>query len=111
MEEIIKIEGKKIGLKASAGTVRLYRDVFARDLIIDIGTLEEEILKNKQMTMESSAIAENAIYIMAKEYDPELPPINDWLSEFSPYFVYSAIVHVIAMWHRNTATLNKSKKK
>lgn len=111
MEKIVTIEGKEIGFKASAGTVRRYRDAFARDLIVDMGTVEEEILKKKIMSSESAKIAENVIYIMAREYDSNIPQITDWLDEFSPYFVYTAIVHVITMWHENTLTLNKSKKK
>ncbi len=110
MEKIVNIEGKEIGLKASAGTVRAYRDIFGGDLIVDMGTAETDILGNKSMSAESARIAENAVYLMAKEYDSSLPPINEWLSQFSPYFIYSAIVQAINMWHDNTKTLNKSKK-
>jgi len=111
MEKLVTIEGVELGLKASAGTVRAYRDMFGRDLIVDIGTVEMDILGNKTMTVESTRIAENTIYVMAKEYNSDLPPIQDWLDQFSPYFIYSAIVHVITMWHENTQTLNKTKKK
>lgn len=111
MEKIVKIEGKEVGLKASAGTVRAYRDQFGRDLIVDIGTLEMEIIGNKTMSIESTKIAENAVYTMAKEYDPEIPPIQKWLEQFSPYFILLAVVHVINMWRENTKTTNTSKKK
>lgn len=111
MEKIVNIEGREIGLKASAGTVRRYRDAFGRDLIVDIGQAETEILEKKIMSSESTKIAENVVYIMAKEYDSSIPQIAEWLDDFSPYFVYSAIVHVITMWHENTKTINKSEKK
>ena len=42
MEKLVEIEGKKIGLKASAGTVCAYRDMFGRDLLLDMGTFEKE---------------------------------------------------------------------
>lgn len=111
MERLVNIEGQELGLKASAGTVRAYRDTFGRDLIVDIGTVEVDILGSKTLSTDSTMIAENAVYIMAKEYDSSLPPIREWLEQFSPYFIYSAIVHVITMWHENTQTLNNSKKK
>lgn len=111
MEKIVTIEDKEIGLKASAGTVRAYRDIFLSDLIMDIALLEQEIIVNKTMSVESCKIAENVTYTLAKEYDNDIPPIEEWLQQFSPYFVYSAVVHVIAMWKDNTTTLNKSRKK
>lgn len=111
MEKIIKLEGKKIGLKASAGTVRAYRDYFGRDILKDMGELEEEILKRKTMSTETTAIAENVLWIMAREYDPDIPEITEWLGDFSPMFIYEAIVHVIYMWRLNSTTLNKSAKK
>lgn len=111
METLVEIEGKEVGLKASAGTVRAYRDECGRDLILDMGTVEADILGNKTLSIESTAIAENVVYLMAKEYDSELPPIKEWLDQFSPYFVYSAVVHVINMWHKNISTRNETRKK
>lgn len=111
MERIVNLEGHDIGLKVSAGTVRAYRDQFGKDLIQDMGVIEQEILANKTMTVESSQIAENIIWLMAKEYDPDIEPIDKWLGNFGPYFIYGAVVYVITMWRDNIATLNKSKKK
>lgn len=111
MEKVVTIEGKKFGLKASAGTVRHYRDMFHRDFIVDMGNIEKEILENKTMNPDTSLIAENAIWLMAREYNPELPDIEEWLDQFSPYFTFVAIVSVIEMWHENVAQMNKSKKK
>ena len=110
MEKLVVIEGVEIGLKASAGTVRAYRDKFGRDLIVDMGKVEQDILGNTTLTGESTEIAENAVYLMAKEYDSSIPKLEEWLDQFSPYFIYSAIVQAINMWHENTKTINKSKK-
>jgi len=111
MEKMVEIEGTEIGLKASAGTVRVYRDCFVRDLIVDMGTLEAELLQQKGLSPESVKIAENVIWVMAHEYDPSIPVIQEWLDQFSPYFIYNAIVQAIYMWRENTATINDSKKK
>ncbi len=111
MERVIKIEGAEIGLKVSAGTVRTYRELFNRDLITDMATVEDDIIKHKTMSTDSSRTAENLIWLMAKEYDPNIPDIKEWLDSFSPYFIFSAVVYVIGMWRENLVTLNKSKKK
>lgn len=110
MEKKIKIEGQEIGIKATAGTVRSYRDNYGRDIIVDIGTLQNEILKNKTLSTESAKVAENVIYTLAKDYDPSLPEIDKWLESFSPYFVYEVIPDVILAWTENMRTLAKSKK-
>lgn len=110
MVKLVTIEGVEIGLKASAGTVRAYRDAFGRDLIVDMNKVEQEILGSKTLAGESTEIAENVVYLMAKEYNPSIPQLEEWLSQFSPYFIYSAIVHAINMWYENTKTINKSKK-
>ena len=112
MERIVKVAGEKIGLKVSAGTVRAYRDTFGRDLILDMGAVEADILGSKTRTLSASSaeIAENAIYIMAKEFDKSIGSIEEWLEQYSPYFIYGAVVHAIGMWHDNLKTLNESKK-
>ena len=111
MEKNVEIEGIKIGLKVSAGTVRSYRDQFGRDLIQDMGQIEAEILANQIMTPETTKLAENIIYLMAREKNSDIGTIEEWLEQFSPYFIFNAITHVIIMWRENVRTLNKSKKK
>ena len=111
MEKEVIIEGRKIGLKATAGTVCTYRDIFGRDLLKDMALFEKELLSNKTLSSETAGVAEKAIWVMAKEYDPSVPPIKEWLDNFSPYFVYNVCVHALNMWIESTKTLNTSKKK
>lgn len=110
MEKIIELEGQELGLKVSAGTVLRYRNLFGRDLIVDIGTLEQDIFNNKALSTDGAAVAEKVVWLMAKDYNPEIPPVEDWLDNFSPYFTYSAFIQVLNMWHENIVTLNNSKK-
>lgn len=110
MEKIVTIEEKEIGLKCTAGTVRAYRMDFNRDLILDFATVEKKLLKDKDLDKEFQNIAENILWMMAKEYDSSIPEINVWLEQFSPYFVFRAIAHAINMWHENLVTLNNAKK-
>jgi hypothetical protein len=111
MEKLIKIENIEFGLKCSAGTVRAYRMEYGRDLILDIAQLQKEMFETKEVSAESAQFAENVVYTMAKEYDPDIVPISEWLDQFSPYFVYQAVPQVIVMWLENTRTLNEPKKK
>lgn len=120
MEKVIEIEGKKIGVKATAGTVCLYRGFFGRDLLNDMSLFEKELLKTKTLQTETAEIAEKAIWTMAREYyeahkddkdAPEnVPQLKEWLDQFSPFFIYNACVHVLNMWIENTKSLNSTKK-
>lgn len=111
MEKLVEIEGKKFGLKASAGTVCSYRDMFGRDLIVDMGTFESEFLSTQTLSSDTAKICEDAIWLMAKEYDSSIPEKKEWLDQFSPFFIYAACVHAIQMWAENLRQLNQTKKK
>ena len=110
MERVFEVENQKLGVKCSAGTVRTYRNLFARDLIQDMVSLEKELVETKTLNAESAETAENVIYLMAKEYDDTIPAMNEWLSGFSPYFVFNVVAQVIYMWRENLQTINTSKK-
>ena len=110
MERKFEVEGQTIGAKCSAGTVRTYRNLFARDLIQDMVSLEKELVETKTLSAASAEIAENVVYLMAKEYDDTIPTMNEWLSSFSPYFVFNVVAQVIYMWRENLQTINSSKK-
>jgi hypothetical protein len=110
MEKLIEIEGKKLGMKCSAGTVRTYRDLFGRDLILDMATIEKELIETKQLTSDTCELAEQIIWLMAREYDHDLPELPEFLDQFSPYFSYNATGQVIYMWRECVKTLNSTKK-
>lgn len=110
MEKIVELEGKKIGFKASAGTVATYRNLFQRDLLTDMGNFESDILKNGRISIETMDIAEKAVWIMAKEYDESIPELPEWLSQFSPFFIHNACIYCLNMWRDNVAQMNRSKK-
>lgn len=111
MERVFEVEGKNLGVKCSAGTVRSYRNLLGRDLIKDMVDLEKELIETKTLDSASAEIAENVVYLMAKEYDESIPAMNEWLSRFSPYFVFNVVAQVIYMWRENLKTINESKKK
>ena len=47
MERIIKIDGKDVAFRCTAGTARRYRFFFGRDLIVDAQKLVNELSKAK----------------------------------------------------------------
>lgn len=110
MERIIELEGKEIGLKCTAGTVRAYRIEYGRDLIQDMTAIEQQLLEDQMLTQENTGIAENVLYMFAKQYDSNIPSLPEWLDGFSPYFVFSAIGAAIVMWRENLMTLSSAKK-
>ena len=97
-------------MKCSAGTVRTYRDLFGRDLILDMATIEKELIETKQLTSDTCELAEQIIWLMAREYDHDLPELPEFLDQFSPYFSYNATGQVIYMWRECVKTLNSTKK-
>ena len=110
MEKLVKLEDKEIGLKCSAGTVRSYRMNYGKDLILDIAMIEKELIENKVLGTESAQSAEEIAYTMAREYNPDIEPIEEWLDQFNPYFIYTIVSEIIYMWAENIKTLNSTKK-
>ena len=110
MEKLVEIEGRTIGMKCSAGTVRTYRELFGADLILDMANIEKELTANKTLTPEAGKSAEQIVWAMCREYDKDTPGLLEFLGQFSPYFVYNAIAQAIYMWRDCVKTLNTTKK-
>lgn len=95
MERVIEVDGKQVGLKATALTPRLYRHLLGRDMIVDMSRLKAAFAKadhaNKlqepaedasqeewdayiekknegRLTAMDLTIFENAAYVMARQY-------------------------------------------
>ena len=84
--------------------------MFGRDLIQDMTAIEQQLLEDQMLTQENTGIAENVLYMFAKQYDSNIPSLPEWLDGFSPYFVFSAIGAAIVMWRENLMTLSSAKK-
>lgn len=111
MEKVATLEKKKIGFKASAGTVATYRNLYQRDLLIDMVTVEKDVVEHGKISIEAMEIAEKAVWCMAKEYDDSIPALEEWLKDFSPFFIHNATILCINMWRENVNQLSSSKKK
>lgn len=120
MEKIVSFgNGKNIGLKATARTPRLYRFLIGRDMIVDMNQLKKNFDKvskkgeDAQLSIADLTIYENAAYIMAKQYDNNLPnSADEWLDSMDEVFtIYELLPHIFELWNLNQATTAIPKKK
>ena len=114
MEKVIKFGDKEIKLKSTAKTLRLYRNTFERDLLVDMQTLTKSISENKNITDEELEIFENVAFVMASQADENTPSkIGDWLDLFEPIDIYKACPQILQLWNaasKTSETLKKKKK-
>lgn len=111
MEKTITIDGKKVAFKATASTTRRYRQLFGRDLILDMQALSEASVKGELSASNLEAF-ENIAFTMAKQADDSIPDdADEWLDGFSMFSIYQILPQLIELWGLNQKTLSKSKKK
>lgn len=126
MDKIIKIQGQEVGFRATALTPRIYRHKIGRDMIQDLNKLTQaynktiKLMENAtteekqaaQLSVFDLEIFENAAYVMARQYDANLPETpEDWLDEFDTFSIYEVLPQILELWHLNQTTTAKSKKK
>ena len=111
MEKTIKIGDRDVRFKATGATMRIYRQVFQRDILKDM----EELTKAREsasMSTEALVIFENIAYVMAKQCDPDIPDNpDDWLDQFDMFSIYEILPQLIDLWGINNISLSVSKKK
>ena len=126
MEKMVKIDGKEVGFRATALTPRIYRHKIGRDMIQDLNKLQgaynkatrlpdeatDEERKEAQLSALDLEIFENAAYVMAKQYDANLPNSpEEWLDGFETFSIYEILPAILELWQLNSATTAKPKKK
>lgn len=126
MEKMVKIDGKEVGFRATALTPRIYRHKIGRDMIQDLNKLQgaynkamrlpdevtDDEIKKAQLSALDLEIFENAAYVMAKQYDANLPNSpEEWLDGFETFSIYEILPAILELWQLNSATTAKPKKK
>lgn len=126
MDKVLTISGKEVGFRATALTPRIYRHKIGRDIIQDLNQLRksyakaiegqnaktEEEQRDAQLSVLDLEIFENAAYVMAKQYDPDVPAsLDDWLDEFETFSIYEILPEILQLWSLNERTTAKPKKK
>lgn len=112
MEKNIVIDGKEIPFKATASTPRRYRQIFHKDVFVDMGGLIKNVKDEIPLTAEMLEAFENIAWLMAKQADETIPDNpDDWLDQFALLSIYDVLPEIVALWINNEQTLSESKKK
>ena len=111
MEKLIKVGEKELGFKATASTIRRYREKFGRDLLVDINKIIPSFAKG-ELGVGDLEVFENMAYIMAKQYDPTIAENpDDWLDGFEMMDIYQVLPQLVELWGLNAESIEKPKKK
>lgn len=111
MEKVIKIGDQEVGFKATASTTRRYREKFNRDIFKDINEIVPKATA-EELSIDDLECFQNIAYIMAWQYDPNIPSDpDDWLDRFEMFDIYFVLPQIIELWGLNMQQLEASKKK
>ncbi len=112
MEKTINIDGRDVRFKATAATIRRYRENFGRDLLTDFQKLQSATGSSEGMTAETLGIFENLAYTMAKQADPEIEDSPDeWLDTFGMFSIYVVLPQIVELWQLSSIPTATAKKK
>lgn len=104
MKRTITIDGKEITFVATAKTPLLYKQWTGKDLFMDLTRLQED---------QSSAldVFSSLAYVMAKQADPGIGDMDEWLDDFGMFSIYTALPQLSDMWAVEMASTSVPKKK
>ena len=112
MERTIHIDGRDVPFKATAATIRNYRAIFGRDLLLDFKKLQDATASGETLSAETLTIFENLAFTMAKQADPTIPDTADeWLDTFDMFSIYLVLPQIVELWKLSELPLSVSKKK
>lgn len=126
MDKVLLISGKEVGLRATALTPRIYRHKIGRDIIQDMAKLQKAFNKASQLSKDATEeerqeaqlsvmdleIFENVAFIMARQYDQNIPDtVDTWLDQFDTFSIYEVFPEILNLWMANNRTTSKAKKK
>lgn len=112
MEKTISIDGKDVKFKATASTIRRYRERFGRDLLLDFQKLQSDASGGESLGADTLGIFENLAFTMAKQADPTIPDDPDeWLDGFEMFSIYLVLPQIVELWQLSNLPTSTSKKK
>lgn len=140
MDKILWVDGKEVGVRATALTPRLYRHKFGRDIVRDMNQLHssymaalraqglqkpaddapdyekqnyQEAMRHAELDALDLEIFENIAWIMVRQYDPTAPDTPEaWLDSIDGTFsVYEVLPQILELWQSNQTMTSRPKKK
>ena len=112
MEKTLMIDGIEVRFKTSAALPRLYRQMFKRDVFLDLNKARANVSKKKDdLPVDALETIENLAFCMARYADPEIGDnIDEWLGQFSTTSVYMIAKDILEMWNEEQKTMSIPKK-
>lgn len=102
MRKTINIGGREVELKATASTLRKYRNWFNRDLLKDFNELKKSFDNGGEVSSDIIEIVQNLTYVMARQADPTIKlSVDDWLDSFDSFPIQDFAVDVVTLWARS----------
>ncbi len=112
MEKTIKIDGRDVKFKATAATIRTYRQLTGRDLLIDMQKLQSSAGSGNGLSSEALNLFDYIAYVMARQADDTIPAqADEWLDSFEMFSIYTVLPQIIELWRLNEMTTSQPKKK
>ena len=112
MDKVLTIDGREVGFRVTASTPMRYRHRFTRDIFEDILKMREEYLSGNGFSAKSLEAFEYLSYIMAKQYDNNIPESpEDWLDSFDLFSIMEILPEILDLWVQNEKTTSTAKKK
>ncbi|MCH4205191.1 MAG: hypothetical protein LKF53_02205 [Solobacterium sp.] len=112
MQKDIVIDGKKVTFKATAYTVVKYRDIFGRDLLKDMETVNKHDIEDKSyVSGDDLSILLDFGWTMAKQADQSIPnSVEEWTDQFNTFPVFKLGLEWRIIWGLANGTLETTKK-
>lgn len=111
MERTVMIGNVEVPMKATANTPRLYRDMYGKDLIVEMQSLFKHIGKNGELQGDFDfGVIERLGYVMAYQRDREIGTMEEWLDQFGMDDVYGSMSEIVKLWADSKNTTSTPKK-
>lgn len=104
MKRTITIDDKEITFIATGNTPLLYKQWTGADLFVDMNKLQAD----QSNTME---VFSRLAFVMAKQADPTIGDMNEWLDGFGMFSLYTALPQLADMWSIGMKSTSVPKKK
>lgn len=112
MNTILKIDGKDVGMRATARTPRLYRFWTGRDMIVDMANVTMALAGGEALSTEALTTFEDVAYTMARQYDESITcTADEWLDQFDMMSIYDVWPQILDIWIGLQETTAEQKKK
>lgn len=113
MDAAITIDGRKVLIRKTAGTMHRYKTATGREWNADIDRFfilkkeleavktDDEAKANEErlriFMKADTAWMYDAVYVMAKQASPDLPPLEEWLDTFDSFRVWDVFQQVLPL--------------